>query len=75
MKIRHFLLLLVIALQLTACSKDLTTVNVTLSDYNYTPSTLTVPAGKEITLSFQADKANEWWGEYAFWGTMQVSTE
>ena len=51
MKIRRFLFLSFIALQLMACSQESTTLNVTLSDYNYTPSTLTVPAGKEITLN------------------------
>ncbi len=36
---------------------------------------LTPFAGKEIKLSLEADKANDWWGEYAFWGTIQISTE
>jgi uncharacterized cupredoxin-like copper-binding protein len=37
-------------LQLTACQHTPTTINVTLSDYSYTPDTFTIPAGKEITL-------------------------
>lgn len=44
-------MLLILALQLTACNNTPTTINVTLSDYNYTPDTFTVPAGKEITLN------------------------
>lgn len=51
MKTRSLLFLLTLVLQLTACNTSPTTINVTLSDYRYTPSTLTVPAGKEITLN------------------------
>jgi uncharacterized cupredoxin-like copper-binding protein len=51
MKIGSFILLLILALPLTACNNTPTTINVTLSDYNYTPDTFTVPAGKEITLN------------------------
>jgi plastocyanin len=51
MKTRSLLFLLTLVLQLTACNNSPTTINVTLSDYRYTPSTLTVPAGKEITLN------------------------
>ena len=51
MKIRSLLFLLTLVLQLTACNNSPTTINVTLSDYRYTPSTFTVPAGKEITLN------------------------
>lgn len=36
---------------------------------------LTPYAGKEITLSFAADKANDWWGEFAFWGVVQIVSE
>ena len=51
MKTRYFLMLLALVLQLTACNNSPTTINVTMSDYSYTPSTFTVPAGKEITLN------------------------
>jgi uncharacterized cupredoxin-like copper-binding protein len=51
MKIRSLLLLSTLILQLTACNNSPTTINVTLSDYRYTPNSLTVPAGKEITLN------------------------
>jgi uncharacterized cupredoxin-like copper-binding protein len=51
MKTKSFLLLLTFVLQLTACNSSLTTINVTLSDYSYTPNTFTVRAGKEITLN------------------------
>jgi putative membrane-bound dehydrogenase-like protein len=36
---------------------------------------LTPFAGKEVLLSMQADKANEWWGEFAFWGVAQIVSE
>jgi len=51
MKTRSLFLLFTIVLQLTACNNSATTINVTLSDYSYTPDTFTVPAGKEITLN------------------------
>jgi uncharacterized cupredoxin-like copper-binding protein len=51
MKIRCLLLLLTLVLQLTACNNSPTTINVTLSDYRYTPDSFTVPAGKEIMLN------------------------
>jgi uncharacterized cupredoxin-like copper-binding protein len=51
MKTKSFFLLLTLVLQLTACNNTPTTINVTLSDYSYTPNTFTVPAGKEITLN------------------------
>jgi len=51
MKIRCLLLLLTLVLPLTACSNSPTTIDVTLSDYNYTPDTFTVPAGREITVN------------------------
>ena len=51
MKTRYFLMLLALVLQLTACNNSPTTINVTMSDYSYTPNTFTVPAGKETTLN------------------------
>jgi uncharacterized cupredoxin-like copper-binding protein len=51
MKTRSLLLLFTLVLQLTACTHSPTTINVTLSDYSYTPNTFTVPAGKEVTLN------------------------
>lgn len=51
MKTRSLLLLFTLVLQLTACNNSPTTINVTLSDYSYTPDTFTVPAGKEVTLN------------------------
>ena len=53
MKLRSLLLLVSLALQLAACSHSPTAVNVTMSDYSYTPDTFTVPAGKEITLNMK----------------------
>ena len=51
MKTKSLLLLLTLVLQLTACNNSPTTINVTMSDYSYTPNTFTVAVGKEITLS------------------------
>ena len=52
MKIKPLLLLVILILQqLTGCNNSPTTLNVTMSDYSYTPDTFTVPAGKEITLN------------------------
>jgi uncharacterized cupredoxin-like copper-binding protein len=51
MKLRACVLLLTMLFQVTACSNSPTTLNVTLSDYSYTPDTFTVPAGREITLN------------------------
>jgi uncharacterized cupredoxin-like copper-binding protein len=51
MKTKSLLLLFTLVLQLTACNNSPTAINVTLSDYRYTPNSLTVPAGKEITLN------------------------
>ena len=51
MKIMSLILTVILILQLAACSNLPTTIHVTLSDYSYTPSTFTVPAGKEITLN------------------------
>lgn len=45
------LLLTLVVLSLSACSREPTTLNVTMTDYKYTPDTFTVPAGKEITLN------------------------
>jgi uncharacterized cupredoxin-like copper-binding protein len=51
MKTRSLLFLFLFVFQLTACNNSPTTLNVTLSDYSYTPDTFTVPAGKELTLN------------------------
>ena len=51
MKTKSLLLLFTLVLQLTACNNSPTALNVTMSDYSYTPNTFTVPAGKEITLN------------------------
>lgn len=53
MKIISFLLISILILQLTACNPQPTIIDVTLSDYKYTPNTFTVPAGKEITLNLK----------------------
>ena len=49
------LIMTILILQLAACSSLPTTLDVTLSDYKYTPNTFTVPAGKEITLNLKND--------------------
>ena len=53
MKTISFLLISILILQLTACNHQPTIIDVTLSDYKYTPNTFTVPAGKEITLNLK----------------------
>jgi plastocyanin len=40
-----------LSLVLTACGGGGNTINVTLSDFAYTPNTFTVPAGAQITLN------------------------
>jgi len=55
MKTISYLLMVILILQLAACNTLSTTVDVTLSDYKYTPNTFTVPAGKEITLNLKND--------------------
>jgi len=55
MKTKSAFLMAFLILQLTACNSLPTTVDVTLSDFKYTPNTLTVPAGKEITLNLKND--------------------
>jgi uncharacterized cupredoxin-like copper-binding protein len=45
--------MVILILQLAACNSLPTTVDVTLSDFKYTPNTFTVPAGKEITLNLK----------------------
>jgi uncharacterized protein len=53
MKIRSCLLMVLFVVQLAACKTLPTTLDVTLSDYKYTPNTFTVAAGKEITLNLK----------------------
>jgi len=47
------LLTVILIFQLAACNTLPTTIDVTLSDFKYTPNTVTVPAGKEITLNLK----------------------
>src|SRR5258706_1187218 len=49
------LIMTILILQLAACNTTPTTIDVTLSDYKYTPNTFTIPAGKEITLNLKND--------------------
>lgn len=48
-----FLVALGLSLVLSACgaAKPTTTINVSLTDFQFQPSTFTIPAGKEITLN------------------------
>lgn len=55
MKLINFLLVLFLFAQLAACNRLPTTIDVTLSDFNYTPNEITVPAGEEITLNLEND--------------------
>jgi uncharacterized cupredoxin-like copper-binding protein len=52
---KKFAILLVLALAvsavLTACSGSGNTLNVTMTDYAYSPSSLSVPAGASVTLN------------------------
>jgi uncharacterized cupredoxin-like copper-binding protein len=47
------LLTVILIFQLAACNTLPTTIDVSLSDFKYTPNTLTVLAGKEITLNLK----------------------
>ncbi|HEX2697667.1 MAG TPA: cupredoxin domain-containing protein [Anaerolineales bacterium] len=50
--LKYALLVLGVALILTACSKSNTaTINVTFKDYTYNPNTWTVPAGGQVTIN------------------------
>lgn len=49
------LLITILALQLASCGKSQTIFDVTLTDYKYTPDTITVKAGDEITLNIEND--------------------
>ncbi|MDQ3004475.1 MAG: cupredoxin domain-containing protein [Chloroflexota bacterium] len=53
MKTISFLLISILILQMAACNSQPIIIDVTLSDYKYTPNTFTVPAGKEITLNLK----------------------
>lgn len=48
---KFLVLALSMALLLTACGGGGTTINVTITDFAYTPSTFTVPAGAQVTLN------------------------
>jgi len=52
-KLRSCLLLAAFLAQVSLCTILPTTLDVTLSDYRYTPDVLTVPAGREITLQLK----------------------
>jgi len=53
MKKTLLLLVLFLSLVLTSCggAKPTTTINVTLTDFQFTPNQFTIPAGEEITLN------------------------
>jgi len=55
MKKTLFFIIIVMSLVLTACGKSAsspsTTLDVTMTDFQFTPNQFTVPAGKEITLN------------------------
>jgi uncharacterized cupredoxin-like copper-binding protein len=53
MKIKMFVLVVAISLALAACggsSGPTTTIDVTMTDFQFSPNTFTVPAGETITL-------------------------
>ncbi len=49
------LLIIVLSLQLASCNTLPTEFDVTLKDFKYEPDTITVQAGKEITLHIEND--------------------
>jgi len=49
------ILITILTLQLTSCGKSQTTFDVVLTDYKYSPDTITVKAGDEITLNIKND--------------------
>jgi plastocyanin len=53
MKRRLYILVVLLAVVLTSCGGGgpSTTINVTLTDFQFTPNQYTVPAGQEITLN------------------------
>jgi len=53
MKLRTCVLLELLLISMVACTSAPTTLDVILSDYQYTPATMTVPAGREITLNLK----------------------
>ena len=55
MKTITLFVIAILVLQLAACNAPPTTLDVTMSDYKYTPNTFTVPAGKEVTLNLKND--------------------
>jgi len=55
MKKISFLLTTILMIHLASCRALPTTIDVILSDYQYTPNAITVQAGKEITLNLQND--------------------
>ena len=59
---KKFLLIVVLALTLTACSSTQATLNVTATTQGYDSSTYIVPAGAEVTVNFTNNGALE----YAF---------
>jgi len=53
MKRLPYLLVVILALLLSSCGEagPTTTINVTLTDFQFTPNQFTVPAGQEITIN------------------------
>ena len=49
--IKLLVLIIGLVLALTACGGNVTTINVTLTDFAYTPSTFIVPAGATVKLN------------------------
>ena len=54
-RMSSFLIAVILIVQLVACNTLPTTIDVTLLDFKYIPDTITVPAGKEITLNLKND--------------------
>lgn len=54
-----FIVLLVLSVSLSACGSagSPTTLDVTMTDFHYTPSAIVIPVGKEITLNIKNDGA------------------
>jgi plastocyanin len=53
------IVLLVLSMSVTSCSKAGTPaqIDVTMTDFHYTPSEWTIPAGKEVTMNIRNDGA------------------
>lgn len=53
------LVLLLLSLALTACGSKGATINVTVTDFAYTPNSFTVPAGQPVTLNVKNNGSAE----------------